>query len=94
LLLELLCEEFRILTVDPRGQGGSDRVPVPYSLLQDAEDVRAVIEAAGNGPLVFIGISSGGVVGVHLATGYPHLVAKLITVGTPVGVNRRSRLSR
>jgi pimeloyl-ACP methyl ester carboxylesterase len=39
-LLELLCEEFRILTIDPRGQGGSDPMPVPYSQIQQAEDVR------------------------------------------------------
>jgi class 3 adenylate cyclase/pimeloyl-ACP methyl ester carboxylesterase len=83
-LLELLCEEFRILTIDPRGQGGSDPMPVSYSQIQQAEDVRVVIEAAGSRPVVFIGISGGGVVGVHLATEYPHLVAKLITIGTPV----------
>jgi class 3 adenylate cyclase/pimeloyl-ACP methyl ester carboxylesterase len=83
-LLEMFCEEFRILTVDPRGHGGSDPVPVPYSLLQQVEDVRAVIEGAGSGPVVFIGISSGGIVGVHLAIAYGHLVEKLITIGTPV----------
>jgi class 3 adenylate cyclase/pimeloyl-ACP methyl ester carboxylesterase len=83
-LLELLCEEFTILTVDPRGYGGSDPVPVPYFYHQHAEDVRAVVEAAGNRPVVFIGISAGGVVGAHLATAYPHMVEKLVTIGTPV----------
>jgi pimeloyl-ACP methyl ester carboxylesterase len=84
LLLELLCEEFKILTVDPRGQGGSDPVPVPYFYHRHVEDVRTVVEAAGDRPVVFIGISGGGVVGVNLATTYPHLVEKLITIGTPV----------
>jgi class 3 adenylate cyclase/pimeloyl-ACP methyl ester carboxylesterase len=83
-LLELLCEDFMILTVDPRGQGGSDPGPVAYSFLQHTEDVRAVIEVTSSRRVIFIGISGGGVVGVHLATTYAHLVEKLITIGTPV----------
>src|SRR4030095_17239726 len=38
--LELLCQDFRIITIDPRGQGRSDPLPGPYSLLDHAEDVR------------------------------------------------------
>lgn len=80
--LELLCQEFRIITIDPRGQGRSDPLPGPYSLRDHAEDVRAVVEAITTRPVVFIGISKTGSLGVHFATAYPHLVEKLITVGT------------
>jgi class 3 adenylate cyclase/pimeloyl-ACP methyl ester carboxylesterase len=80
--LELLCHEFRIITIDPRGQGGSDPLLGPYSLLDHAEDVRAVVEATTTRPVVFIGISKSGTLGVHFATAYPHLIEKLITVGT------------
>jgi class 3 adenylate cyclase/pimeloyl-ACP methyl ester carboxylesterase len=80
-LLELLCQEFRIITIDPRGQGGSDPLPGPYSLRDHAEDVRVVVEATTTRPVVFIGISKTGSLGVHFATAYPHLVEKLITVG-------------
>jgi pimeloyl-ACP methyl ester carboxylesterase len=79
--LELLCQDFRIITIDPRGQGRSDPLPGPYSLLDHAEDVRAVIEATTTPPVVFIGISKTGSLGVHFAAAYPHLVEKLITVG-------------
>jgi class 3 adenylate cyclase/pimeloyl-ACP methyl ester carboxylesterase len=79
--LELLCQEFRIITIDPRGQGRSDPLPGPYSLRDHAEDVRAVVEATTTRPVVFIGISKTGSLGVHFATAYPHLVEKLITVG-------------
>ena len=80
--LELLCQEFRIITIDPRGQGGSDPLPRPYSLRDHAEDVRAVVESTTTRPVVFIGISKAGKLGVHFAMAYPHLVEKLITVGT------------
>jgi class 3 adenylate cyclase/pimeloyl-ACP methyl ester carboxylesterase len=80
--LELLCQEFRMITIDPRGQGGSDPLQGQYSLWDHAEDVRAVVEATTTRPVVFIGISKTGNLGVHFATAYPHLVEKLITVGT------------
>ena len=79
--LELLCQEFRIITIDPRGQGMSDPIPRQYGLRDHAEDVRAVLEATTTRPVVVIGISKAGTLGVHLATAYPHLVEKLITVG-------------
>ncbi len=80
--LELLCDEFRIITIDPRGQGGSDPLPGPYSQRDHAEDVRAVVETTTTRPVVFIGVSQTGALGVRFATAYPDLVEKLITVGT------------
>jgi pimeloyl-ACP methyl ester carboxylesterase len=80
--VEAAGQEFRIITIDPRGQGGSDPLPRPYSLRDHAEDVRAVVESTTTRPVVFIGISKTGKLGVHFAMAYPHLVEKLITVGT------------
>ena len=82
-LIEALCQEFRIVTVNPRGTGASDPLTRPYPLSQHVEDTRAVIEAAGAGPVTGIGISRGGNLLVRLAHDYPGLVGKIVTVGTP-----------
>ena len=44
-ILEQLCQEFRVITVDCRGAGRSDPLVRPYSTLQHMEDLRAIIEA-------------------------------------------------
>ena len=38
-IVERLCQEFRIVTIDPRGTGASDPLQRPYGLSQHAEDV-------------------------------------------------------
>jgi class 3 adenylate cyclase/pimeloyl-ACP methyl ester carboxylesterase len=81
--LEELCQEFRVITVDPRGTGRSDPIPEDYRIRDHVEDIRTVAEAVGDTPLVFVGISAAGLIGVNLAAAYPHLVKKLITVGSP-----------
>jgi pimeloyl-ACP methyl ester carboxylesterase len=81
-LLELLCQDCRIVTIDPRGVGGSDALPGEYLMRDHAADVRAVIEAIGNRPVVAAGISRGGTVAVNFTARYPQLVEKLILIGT------------
>lgn len=85
-LVDLLCHEFRIITSDPRGAGGSDSLPPIYTLCDHVEDARAVIEGASTRPVVFVGMSRAAALGIILATTYPHLVEKLVVVGTPPSV--------
>jgi pimeloyl-ACP methyl ester carboxylesterase len=84
-LLERLCQEFRIVTVDPRGAGASDLLTRPYALDEHLKDVRAVIAALGDRAVVAIGISSSGMLLLKLARAEPRLFAKLVTVGCPPG---------
>src|SRR5918997_5576286 len=84
-LLEQLCQEFRIVTVDPRGSGASDPLTRPYALDEHLKDVRAVIAALGDRAVVAIGISSSGMLLLKLARAEPRLFAKLVTVGCPPG---------
>jgi pimeloyl-ACP methyl ester carboxylesterase len=85
-ILERLCQEFRIVTIDPRGTGASDPLVRPYPLTEHVKDVDAVIAALGDGPLVGVGISRGCNLLLTLAHAEPHLFAKLITIGCPPGV--------
>ena len=84
-ILERLCPEFRVITVDGRGVGRSDPLVGPYGIARHAEDLRVVIEAAGAAPIVGVGISRGSNQLLHLTHKHPELIAKLMIVGTPPG---------
>jgi pimeloyl-ACP methyl ester carboxylesterase len=82
-IVERLCQEFRIVTIDPRGTGASDPLQRPYGLTQHVQDVRAVIEHAGVGAVTGIGISRGSNLLVRLADASPDLVRRLVLIGAP-----------
>jgi DNA-binding SARP family transcriptional activator/pimeloyl-ACP methyl ester carboxylesterase len=83
-VLELLCQEFRIITMDLRGTGRSDPLPARYTTADHAADIGAVIEAAGRGPVTAMGISKSGNMVVRLAVSSPSLVKRLVLIGTPL----------
>ena len=83
-ILERLCDDFRVITVDCRGAGRSDPLVRPYGIISHAEDLRAIIEAAGAAPIVGVGISRGSNQLLHLTSRHPELVSKLMIVGTPI----------
>ena len=85
-IVERLCQEFRIVTIDPRGTGSSDPLQRPYGLTQHGEDVRAVIEQAEVGAVTGIGISRGSNLLVRLADTHPGLVRRLVLIGAPTDV--------
>jgi pimeloyl-ACP methyl ester carboxylesterase len=84
-IVERLCQEFRIVTVDSRGVGASDPLTRPYPLSEHVKDVHAVLEALGGGPVVGVGISRGSNLLLKLAHAEPRLFAKLVTIGAPPG---------
>jgi class 3 adenylate cyclase/pimeloyl-ACP methyl ester carboxylesterase len=85
-LVERLCQDFRIVTIDPRGTGASDPLDRPYGLVQHAEDVCAVIAAAGVGAVTGVGISRGSNLLVRLADRHPGLVRRLVLIGAPTDI--------
>jgi pimeloyl-ACP methyl ester carboxylesterase len=85
-IVERLCQEFRILTIDPRGTGSSDPLQRPYGLTQHALDLRAVIEQAGVGAVTGVGISRGSNLLVRLADQHPGLVRRLVLIGAPTDI--------
>jgi pimeloyl-ACP methyl ester carboxylesterase len=81
-LIEELCQEFRIITIDPRGTGASDPLDPGYDMHDHTEDVRAVLaEAGGGSPVVAVGISRGVLLLVRLAVLYPELLSRIVLVG-------------
>ena len=81
-LVEVLCQEYRAVFVDPVGVGRSDPLPDRPYFRRAGRGLRAVIEAIGGRAVVVIGLSAGGNLAVNLAARYPHLVEKLVIIGT------------
>ncbi|HZD85847.1 MAG TPA: alpha/beta fold hydrolase, partial [Gemmatimonadaceae bacterium] len=82
-VLEQLCQEFRIVTIDPRGSGASDPLTRPYHVEDHAKDVRVVITELGGSPVIGVGISAGASMLFRLAHAEPSLFTALVTVGAP-----------
>ena len=71
-----------VLRYDHRGHGGS-AVPVgPYSMDDLVDDAARLIREWGRGPVVWVGLSMGGMVGQGLALRYPELVKAVVLANT------------
>jgi pimeloyl-ACP methyl ester carboxylesterase len=73
-----LVENYRVVGLDQRGHGRSERFPA--ELFRDAyvDDAAALVDHLNDGPAVVIGHSMGGQIGFLLAARYPELVFALV----------------
>jgi class 3 adenylate cyclase len=72
----------RLLLFDKAGVGLSDPVPRVRSIDDRAAEIEAVMDAAGFGSAVLMGISEGGPASIVFAAGRPDRVKALILAGT------------
>jgi pimeloyl-ACP methyl ester carboxylesterase len=78
-LAEELAVDHQMVTYDPRGTGASSRHG-PYDLDTDADDLAAVVEAAGS-PAAVLGWGDGAMRGARAARRHPDLIAAMVAVG-------------
>ena len=81
-LAAMLANRCEVLRYDHRGQGESAVPPGPYTLEQLVDDAARVVREWGRGPVVFVGLSMGGMVGQGLAIRHPELVRGLVLANT------------
>lgn len=74
----LVAAGYRVVTLDPRGQGESSARWPDYSPGALGDDISALIEHLGSGPAVLIGHSYSGGAAVQTAAQTPSRVARLI----------------
>ncbi|NDW47756.1 adenylate/guanylate cyclase domain-containing protein [Ruegeria sp. PrR005] len=77
-LLETLASFSRLILFDKRGTGLSDRETGAPTLEERAEDIRAVMDAAGSQRATILGHSEGGHVTAMFAACYPERVRSII----------------
>jgi pimeloyl-ACP methyl ester carboxylesterase len=77
-----LEQRYRVIAYDHRDHGRSSRVKTPYALEDLVDDAVAVIEQTGAGPCHFVGLSTGGFVGLRLALRHRSLLRSLVLMDT------------
>jgi pimeloyl-ACP methyl ester carboxylesterase len=82
---------FRLIAPDLYGHGESGCRPGPYSFRAAAQDVVALLDHLGIDHVGIVGLSGGGIVGMHVATMQPHRVTRLILVSAPPEFREQAR---
>ncbi len=71
-----------VLRYDHRGHGGSAAPAGPYAMDDLVADAARAIREWGRGPVAFVGLSMGGMVGQGLGIRHPELVRALVLANT------------
>jgi len=86
----VLAAHYRVITLDVRGHGRSEKPRERYSIQGFAEDVAALIEYLKLGPVHLVGISMGGMIGFQLGVDHPGLLKSLCIVNSGPEVRPKS----
>jgi len=82
-----LDKHFRIISVDLRGRGLSDKPAFNYSMEEHAQDILGLLDGLGVDKAIFCGHSFGGLLSVYLGACYPKQVDKLIILDAAARMN-------
>ena len=84
------ARHYRCITFAARGYPPSDvpRSVEAYSQTRAADDIAAVLGAAGTGPAHLVGLSMGGFAVLHAAMRHPDMVRSLVVAGTGYGAEK------
>ena len=85
-----LAAHYRVVALDVRGHGRSDKPRERYSIATFADDVAALIEHLGLIDVHLVGISMGGMIGFQLAVDRPELLRSLTIVNSGPEVKAHS----
>lgn len=82
-----LAGRYRVLRYDMRGHGRSEAPPAPYSIADLASDATGLWEALGIERSHWVGLSLGGMVGIHLAARQPTRFRSLVAADCRADAN-------
>lgn len=88
----LINNGFKVVLMDFRGQGASDKPRTRYSMEMHADDVKALLDFLGIKKAHVIGISYGGEVGMIFTIKYPETVKSLVVTCSVPKADRYARL--
>ena len=82
----------RVLSYDQRGHGGSEKVSAPFSLADQADDLRALLDAvAPDEPCWLIAAAAGAAIAADFAVSYPARVAGIVMCAPALDVDPSRR---
>ena len=81
-----LAPRFRLIAIDLRGRGQSDKPATGYSIAEHAADVIGLMDSLGMKDAVLGGHSFGGMLAMYIASRYPERVQKLIILDSAAGL--------
>lgn len=81
-LIKRLDDRFRIVAVDMRNHGKSDKPRERFEINRMADEVAGMMDAIGIDRAVVAGFSMGGMVAQELARRHPHRVERMILMST------------
>ncbi len=84
-LADHLAGPGRVLRYNQRGHGGSEAPSGSYTMAELADDAARLIAELALGPVVWVGLSMGGMIGQELALRHPGLVRALVLANTTSG---------
>lgn len=87
-------DEFRCIAYDQRGHGRSEPITSSYDMDAIVNDAIGLIEALNIAPVHFVGMSTGGFVGLRLALRRPDLLKSLVLIDTSADPEEKSKLSQ
>ncbi|WP_295639994.1 alpha/beta fold hydrolase [uncultured Methylibium sp.] len=90
-----LAADHRVICFDHRGHGDSDAPAGPYSMTAMADDAARLLDElkalTNSGPVVWVGLSLGGMVGQELALARPDLLKALVIANSTSGYDTAGR---
>jgi pimeloyl-ACP methyl ester carboxylesterase len=87
LQVQAFARDYRVITVDLRGHGRSQKADGSYSIPLFAEDVIALLDHIAPEAVHVVGLSMGGMVALQLALTSPERVRSLTVVNSSAGLN-------
>jgi len=79
--VDYFSQNFKMVTVDMRGAGESDKPADNYTIDLYAEDLSSIIEELQEENVVLVGESMGAQIAIKYVTTYPTKVSKLVLIG-------------
>ena len=87
--LRRLASFARLIAIDARGAGLSDRAPELPPMEEQMDDVLAVLDAVGSSSVAFFGLSQAGPMAILFAASHPERTKALVLYGTFATPRRR-----
>lgn len=85
--VEAFKTSYRVIAPDLRGLGESEATAGAVPMSRFAEDLYALLQHLGAGPVILVGHSMGGYVALAFAKAYPQALRGLVLVGTKAGAD-------